>query len=88
MRRRTLGSDALRGRVGRKRNTLSNRSMLGTPLYEAVREILTAPPREASAYLGRREYHESRSAGARELSRTDHNELSAVWRGSSIASLI
>jgi type II secretory pathway component PulF len=75
-----LDSHALRGRVGRKAKQLFEALDAGTPLDQAVREHPRALPREAIAYLAAGESMKSESAALRELSRTDHSELSTVWR--------
>jgi type IV pilus assembly protein PilC len=75
-----LDSHALRGRVGRKAKQLFAALDAGTPLDQAVRENPRALPREAIAYLGAGETMKAESAALRELSRTDHSELSTVWR--------
>jgi type II secretory pathway component PulF len=75
-----LDSHALRGRVGRKAKKLFEALDAGTPLDQAVRENPRALPREAIAYLGAGETMKAESAALRELSRTDHGELSTVWR--------
>jgi type II secretory pathway component PulF len=75
-----LDSHALRGRVGRKATKLFEALDAGTPLDQAVRENPRALPREAIAYLGAGETMKAESAALRELSRTDHSELSTVWR--------
>src|SRR3954470_19177373 len=75
-----LDSHALRGRVGRKAKKLFESLDAGTPLGQAVRENPRALPREAIAYLGAGETMKAESAALRELSRTDHSELSTVWR--------
>src|SRR5258705_4674462 len=75
-----LDSHALRGRVGRKAKKLFEALDAGTPLDQAVREHPRALPREAIAYLAAGESMKTESAALRELSRTDHSELSTVWR--------
>jgi type II secretory pathway component PulF len=75
-----LDSHALRGRVGRKAKKLFESLDAGTPLDQAVREHPRALPREAIAYLAAGETMKTESAALRELSRTDHSELSTVWR--------
>jgi type IV pilus assembly protein PilC len=75
-----LDSHALRGRVGRKAKRLFEALNAGVPLDQAVRENPRALPREAIAYLGAGETMKAEAAALRELSRTDHSELSTVWR--------
>src|SRR5215213_254200 len=75
-----LDSHALRGRVGRKARRLFNSLDAGTPLHQAVRQHPRALPREAIAYLAAGETIKAEAAALRELSRTDHTELSTVWR--------
>lgn len=75
-----LDSHALRGRVGRKARKLFESLDAGTPLDQAVRENPRALPREAIAYLAAGETMKAESAALRELSRTDHSELSTIWR--------
>ena len=75
-----LDSEALRGRVGRKARMLFQALDAGKPLDQAVRENPRALPREAIAYLAAGKTMKAESAALRELSRTDHSELSTVWR--------
>jgi type II secretory pathway component PulF len=75
-----LGTQSMRGRVGRQANRLFNALNKGTPLAEAVRKYPRALPDEAIAYLAAGETIHSEAAALRELSRTDHGELTMVWR--------
>lgn len=77
-----FGSHALRGQVGRKAKQLFQSLDAGTPLAAAVTRNPRALPREAIAYLAAGNTMQSQSAALRELSRTDHSELTAIWRGS------
>jgi type IV pilus assembly protein PilC len=75
-----LDSHALRGRVGRKAKQLFESLDAGVPLHQAVRDNPRALPPEAIAYLAAGETMKADSAALRELSRTDHSELTTVWR--------
>jgi type II secretory pathway component PulF len=75
-----LDSQALRGSVGRKAKRLFQSLDAGMPLDQAVRQNPRALPREAVAYLTAGETMKAEAAALRELSRTDHTELSTVWR--------
>jgi type II secretory pathway component PulF len=75
-----VGTESMRGPVGRHARRLFRMLSQGTPLNEAVRKYPRALPDEAIAYLAAGETIHSEAAALRELSRTDHSELTFVWR--------
>jgi type IV pilus assembly protein PilC len=75
-----LSAQTLRGRVGRAAERLFSALSVGVPLATAVRDNPTALPPEAIAYLAAGQTMQVESAALRELSQTDHSEMTVLWR--------
>jgi type II secretory pathway component PulF len=68
------------GFVGRATRRLFAALGGGTPLAEAIRRFPRALPREALAYAAAGQTMQAEAAALKELSRSDHTELTSIWR--------
>ena len=69
-----------RGIVGRAAERLLTAVRRGAPLDEAIAAYPRALPTEAVAYVAAGQTLQSEAVALRELSRSDHSELAALWR--------
>jgi type IV pilus assembly protein PilC len=69
-----------RGIVGRAAARLLTAVRRGAPLEEAIAAYPRALPPEAVAYVAAGQTLQAEAAALRELSRSDHSELAALWR--------
>jgi type II secretory pathway component PulF len=75
-----LSAQTLRGRPGRAARRMFDSLNAGVSLGQAVRENPRAVPREAIAYIAAGDTRQAESVALRELSQSDHTQLSSLWR--------